>query len=254
MPHVRPNSRSMFRPRTIGSGEVMGMLPRGTSDASDIAISTVVKREGGKTATLVALIALVFSAYSLWETSLKQPDVRIFVPPVIQFSAPYNNSNFEVIAIPVTFANEGARTGTVLSMELAVTDPRTNETKLFYAADFGRWTMEKTRAQTYQPFAPVSLAGNSSRTETVLFYTRGDDQKPPQLIQATGAYQFKLSLEQAVADDLGPVDQWLASGPVSVSFERELRFYDARAFNNGTLPLYAKDWRSTQGGPTTAAK
>lgn len=232
----------------------MGMLPRGTSDASDIAISTVVKREGGKTATLVALIALVFSAYSLWETSLKQPDVRIFVPPVIQFSAPYNNSNFEVIAIPVTFANEGARTGTVLSMELAITDPRTNETKLFYAADFGRWTMEKTRAQAYQPFAPVSLAGNSSRTETVLFYTRGDDQKPPQLIQATGPYLFKLSLEQAVADDLGPVDQWLASGPVSVSFERELRFYDARAFNNGTLPLYAKDWRSTQGGPTTAAK
>jgi len=233
----------------------MGLGPRQVPhDASDIAVGTVVKRDGGRTATLVALIALLFSAYSLWETSLKQPDVRIFVPPVIQFSAPYNNSNFEVIAIPVTFANEGARTGTVLSMELAVTDPRTNQTKYFYAADFGRWTMEKTRAQAYQPFAPVSLAGNSSRTETVLFYTRGDDQKPPQLIQATGPYQFKLSLEQAVADDLGVVDQWLSSGPVSVSFERELSFYDARAFNNGTLPLYAKDWRSTQGGATAAAK
>lgn len=229
------------------------MLPRGTSDAGDIAVSTVVKREGGKTATLVALIALVFSAYSLWETSLKQPDVRIFVPPVIQFSAPYNNSNFEVIAIPVTFANEGARTGTVLSMELAVTDPRSNQTKLFYAADFGRWTMEKTRAGAYQPFAPISLAGRASRTETVLFYTRGEDQKPPQLIQETGPYQFKLTIEQAVADDLGPVDEWLTKGAVSVSFERELRHYDARAFNNSTLPLYAKDWRSTQGGPTAAA-
>jgi hypothetical protein len=233
----------------------MGMVPRQVpSDASGVAIDTVVKRDGGRVATIVALIALLFSAYSLWETSLKQPDVRMFVPPVIQFSAPYNNSNFEMIAIPLTFANEGARTGTVLSMELAVTDPRTSQTKLFYAADFGRWTMEKTRAGAYQPFAPISLAGRTSRTETVLFYTRGDDQQPPQLIQATGPYQFKLTLEQAVADDLGVVDQWLATGPVSVSFERELRLYDARAFNNGTLPLYAKDWRSTQGGPTAASK
>ncbi len=221
-------------------------------DAGDVAVDTVIKREGGRIATFVALIALAFSAYSLWETSLKQPDVRIFVPPVIQFSAPYNNSNFEVIAIPVTFANEGARTGTVLSMELAVTDPRSNQTKLFYAADFGRWTMEKTRAGTYQPFAPISLAGRASRTETVLFYTRGEDQKPPQLIQETGPYQFKLTIEQAVADDLGPIDEWLAKGETAVSFERELRHYDARAFNNGTLPLYAKDWRSTQCGPTAA--
>jgi hypothetical protein len=231
------------------------MVPRQVpSDAGAVAIDTVVKRDGGRVATLVALVALLFSAYSLWETSLKQPDVRIFVPPVIQFAAPYNNSNLEIIAIPLTFANEGARTGTVLSMELAVTDPRTSQTKLFYAADFGRWTMEKTRAGAYQPFAPISLAGRTSRTETVLFYTRGDDQQPAQLIQATGPYQFKLTIEQAVADDLGVVDQWLASGPVSVSFERELRFYDARAFNNGTLPLYAKDWRSTQGGATAAVK
>lgn len=233
----------------------MGMVPRQVpSDAGAVAIDTVVKRDGGRVATFVALIALLFSAYSLWETSLKQPDVRMFVPPVIQFAAPYNNSNLEIIAIPLTFANEGARTGTVLSMELAVTDPRTSQTKLFYAADFGRWTMEKTRAGAYQPFAPISLAGRTSRTETVLFYTRGDDQQPAQLIQATGPYQFKLTLEQAVADDLGVVDQWLATGPVSVSFERELRFYDARAFNNGTLPLYAKDWRSTQGGATAASK
>lgn len=231
----------------------MALMPRRISGGAEgIAVDTVVHKDGGKTATLVAAIALAFSAYSLWESSLKQPDVRLFVPPVIQFAAPYNNSNFEVIAIPVTFANEGARTGTVLSMELAVTDPRTSQTKHFYAADFGRWTMEKTRAAAYQPFAPISLAGRSARTETVLFYTRGDQEKPPQLIQELGPYRFTLKLEQAVADDLGVVDQWLAKGETEVTFERELRFYDARSFNTTTLPLYAKDWRSTQGGPATA--
>lgn len=233
----------------------MALLPRRTDGgASDVAVGTVVHKGGGKVATLVALVALAFSAYSLWETSLKQPDVRIFVPPVIQYSAPYNNSNFEVIAVPVTFSNEGARTGIVLSMELAVTDPRTSQTKNFYAADFGRWTMEKTRAQAYQPFAPLSLAGRTSRTETVLFYTRGEQEQPAQLIREVGPYRFKLTLEQAVADDLGPIDQWLASGPATVSFERELRGYDARAFNNGTLPMYARDWRSTQGGSGAATK
>jgi hypothetical protein len=29
-----------------------------------------------------------------------------------------------------------------------------------------------------------------------------------------------------------------------VSFERDLKSYDARAFNTATLALYAKDWRS----------
>jgi hypothetical protein len=29
--------------------------------------------------------------------------------------------------------------------------------------------------------------------------------------------------------------------------ERELRCYDARAFTDGTLPMYAKDWRWTGG-------
>jgi len=53
-----------------------------------------------------------------------------------------------MIAIPVTVANERAQTGALLSMELAVTDPRANETKHFYSADFGRWTLERTRGRT----------------------------------------------------------------------------------------------------------
>ena len=187
--------------------------------------------EGGKIAAALSLVALAFSGYSLWETSLKQADVQVFVPPVIQYSAPYQNSNFEVIAVPVTLANEGARTATVLSMELAVTDPRKKVTKLFYAADFGRWSMERTRARTYEPFAPLSLAGRSSRTESVLFYTRGEEQQPNEIIREVGEYSFKLTLD--VAED---------GQKPSVSFDRWLLHYDARAFNEGTLPMYSADW------------
>jgi hypothetical protein len=159
--------------------------------------------------------------------------VQIFVPPVIQYASPYQNSNFEMIAVPVTLTNEGARTATILSMQLAVTDPRTKQTKHFYAADFGRWTMERTRSGAYEPFAPLSLAGRSSRTEQVLFYTRGDDQKPNQLIEAVGPYSFELIFDVAESN-----------AKPTVKFDRSLLFYDARAFNDRTLPMYGADWQS----------
>jgi hypothetical protein len=194
-------------------------------------------------ATLFSATALALSLYSLWESSLRPADIHVYVPPVIHYAAPYQNSNFEMIAIPVTVANEGAQTGTLLSMELAVTDPRTNETKRFYSADFGRWTMERTRTGAYQPFAPISLAGHSSRTESVLFYTRGEQERPEQLIREPGTYRFTLRLEEAVSTD-GFIDRLWQRRPPTVTFERDLKNYDARAFNTATLPLYAKDWRS----------
>jgi len=200
---------------------------------------------GGRTAAAVSAVALLFSGFSLWDTSLKSSDLKVYVPPVIQYAAPYQNSNFEMIAVPVTITNEGARTGTVLSMELEVVDPRKNLTKRFYAADFGRWTMEKTRAGAYEPFAPISLAGRTSRTENVLFYTRGDEEKVQELVRELGPYKLTLKLEQAASEG-GWFDKlWASGGDASVTFERELRWYDGRSFNNGTIPLYAKDWRSS---------
>jgi hypothetical protein len=206
----------------------------GAGHPAEIATQGLGGLEGGKLAAVLSLFALLMSAYSLWETSLKQADVQIFVPPVIQYAAPYQNSNFEMIAVPVTLTNDGARTATVLSMELAVTDPRTKQTKRFYAADFGRWTMERTRTGAYEPFAPLSLAGRSSRTESVLFYTRGDDQKPAQLIEAVGPYNFELIFDVAES----------RSKP-TVKFDRSLFYYDARAFTERTLPMYSADWQSS---------
>jgi hypothetical protein len=200
---------------------------------------------GNIVTAIVSAIALAFSAYSLWETSLRAPDVRAFVPPVIYYASPYQNSNFEVVSIPVTLSNEGARTGTVLFMGLEVTDPRTAKTKRFFASEFGRWTMEKTRAGAYQQFAPMALAGRTSRTETVLFFPRGEQEKPDQIIREVGPYEFKLTLELAETDDFGFLDKlWPREAP-TVKFERALRFYDARSFQQGTIPMDAKDWQSS---------
>jgi hypothetical protein len=211
----------------------MGLL-RGrntVAESADIATQAATSVNGGTLAVIVSGVALLFSGYSLWETSLKAAEVRAFVPPVIQFAAPYQNTNFEMIAVPITLTNEGARSATIVAMELAVTDPRTSQTKRFYAADFGRWTMEKTRAGAYQPFAPISLPGRTSRTESVLFYTRGQAEKPNELIRAAGPYRFTLTFDIAESE-----------AKPALSFERVLLGYDARAFTEGTLPLYSSDW------------
>src|ERR1700716_4134439 len=51
---------------------------------------------------IVSAIALLFSGYSLWETSLKRSELKVFVAPVIRYASPYQNTNFEIFAIPVT--------------------------------------------------------------------------------------------------------------------------------------------------------
>jgi hypothetical protein len=80
----------------------------------------------------------------------------------------------------------------------------------------------------------------------VLFYTRGEQKQPVQLIHAVGRYHVTLQLEQATADPIGLFPRLWRRGPTVLSFERELRSYDAKAFNNPTLSMYAKDWRSTR--------
>ena len=148
-----------------------------------------------------------------------------------------------MISIPVTLSNEGARTGTVLDLDLAVTDPRTKQTKHFYAAELGVWSMERTRTRAYDSFAPLPLAGRTSRTEQVLFYTRGDGEKPEQIIRETGPYTFTLTVRQA--EDRGVLGLEDAKDAVSVTFERTLPFYDARAFNEGTISMHAADWTTS---------
>lgn len=202
-----------------------------------IAIETAAHERGGRLTAVVSAIALVFSGYSLWESSLKAASITPFVSPVIQYSSPYQGNNFEMFAVPVTLLNDGGRTGTVISMQLAATNLKTNETKRFYAADFGRWTMEKTRAGAYEPFAPIALAGKSSRTETVLFYTLNPEEKPDQLVTEPGKFRFTLTLDEAKLESA--LDRLTSNAPPLATFEAELRYFDARAFQNGTLPLYA---------------
>ena len=189
----------------------------------------------GWASTLVAAIALIVSGYSLYVTSLRRPMLSLFVPPVIQYSSPYSNSNFEVLGIPVTIANLGARSGTVLSIDLIATNPAKKLTKRFYSAEFGRWTMENARGNKFRPFAPLALQGRSSTSESVLFYSR-PDEGVAQIIEPNSDVQFTLTIRAAEAA--------FAKKPKPLRFAVAVSDIDHRLFTTGTLPLYNKTWET----------
>jgi hypothetical protein len=226
------------------------------ADAMGIAEDTVRGGEGAGTGAITAVasaLALLFSAYSLYETSVRRADLRAFVPPVIAYSQPNNNS-FEVFEIPVTVMNIGARAGTVLSMELEVENPRTKTRRKFYSSDFGRWTVDNARSGTaFKAYAPISVPGKASWSDSVLFFSR--DDQPDQTIaeQKGGLYRFKLTPVVAFPEDLGILDRAWAAKPEPLTFEMVMPEIDHRVFNAGTLQLHAPQWRVAAPGASNSA-
>src|SRR5262245_53922302 len=144
---------------------------------------------------IVSAAAFAVSAFSLYQTTLKRASLKVFVSPVIRYASPYQNSNFEAFAVPVTVTNQGARTGTIVSMDLQVRAPDRNAIKRFYSADIGQWSIEKNRSGDFRPFAPIVLAGRNSHTETILFHARRDEPVM-QIIDKEGPYEFMLTLQR----------------------------------------------------------
>jgi hypothetical protein len=70
---------------------------------------------GGRITAIGTVVALVFSAFSLWETSLKQADLSVFATGVVTYERDQSDDirtqpsgGFEVLAVPITIANGGA--------------------------------------------------------------------------------------------------------------------------------------------------
>jgi hypothetical protein len=133
--------------------------------------------------TAISAMALLGSVVSMWETTIKQAEVRLHVSDNIFFTRdPYGS--YEVLIIPVTLSNRGARDGTVLTLALDVKNLTTNQSKKFkstYTAEAkwfsGRDDVSANLRRPKVPFAPVSVAGHGAFTGTLLFYPADDPEK-----------------------------------------------------------------------------
>ncbi len=162
-------------------------------------------------------MALVISAFSLYELTFKTADLEVFVPPVINYARD-NGGDVELFAIPITVTNAGARTGTVLSMQLDVEDLKTHKTKRYYSALLGEHQVDPTA--TNRSFAPLSIAGRETFSDTVRFYPQGNPL--PRLVDDAGDFRFTVTLNTAVPAHPDVIDRYWHKAPDPVVFTRTL--------------------------------
>lgn len=189
------------------------------------------------TSTVASVVALGVSGYSLYESALKSSSLALFVAPRIDYTDPDRPEAVrEVFVLPLTIANDGAMTGTVLSMTLTVTNPRTKAVKTFYAARLGTWGETPLK-----PFAPVVLAGRATYSQTVQFEPRNGETVARIIDGEGGTYQLGLGLEEAVSG---------TRASPSLQFDRRIGELDYRYFSGtGTMEMWAPDYRSAKSAP-----
>ena len=187
--------------------------------------------------TLMSVVALMFSGYSLYESAPRAPQLSIFVAPRIDYTDPDRPEAVrEVFILPLTIANDGARPAVVLALNLEVVNPRTKEKKTFFAARLGTWG-----ERPLHPFAPVVLAGRATFSNAVQFEPRNGETVPRILDQEAGKYAFKLSLETAAARQVAG----LTAAVTPLQFEMQIADLDYRYFQgSGTMEMWAPDYRA----------
>ena len=158
---------------------ILRRRPVGT-DANEIAIHATKHSWGGAITAAGAVVALVFSAFSLWETSLKQADLSVFIPGVVTYTrdttpsvAIQPSGGFEVLAVPVTIANGGARDAAIVALHLDVKNLKTGLSARFeatYTAEPSFFNPEFRAPRTKTPFSALVVAGRSAWRGTVVFY------------------------------------------------------------------------------------
>jgi hypothetical protein len=200
---------------------------------------------GGLQATILSAVALVLSAFSLYESSFKTAEIEIFVPPVIHYARD-SGGDVELFAIPITVTNSGARTGTVLSMQLEVEDLKSHKTKRYYSAYLGEHQVNP--GATNRSFAPLSIAGRETFTDTVRFYPVGNPL--PKLAEEAGDFRFTLTLVTAAPAHPDLIDRYLAKAPEPVAFERTLPWVSEEQLGSRRITIAMRE-KSPEKPPAT---
>ena len=201
------------------------------ADANDLATQALTHREGLAT-TVVSAIALLFSGFSLWESSLKQADLSVYITDTVSYARDVSGGydvrqagGYEVLAVPVTIANGGARDGAVLSLQIEAKHPETGQAVRFdasYTADatyFAAVDNPTTGAKRPKlPFAPLVITGRSVWSGTILFYVPDYNEK--KLLTSKG--KIEATLKVLTPRPSGWFDRLLGSGsaqPITLTFD-----------------------------------
>lgn len=173
------------------------------SDRSRRAGGSRLSSLGAGLATIVSIVALVFSGFSFYETVLKQAELRFYQPPLIYM---YRQDFRDVFAIPITVSNDGAQRGTIMSYDLEIRQRGTGDVMRFQNLHFGT----SPKADDKRMFVPMTVTGRSSVSEVVLFHAL----KTGSFVETTGGVELPLTLTLTMnVDQTNPWGEWLAIKP-----------------------------------------
>lgn len=198
---------------------------------------------GGMLATIFSAAALGFSGFSFYMSALQGAELEVYLPPTIHYARD-GGGDVELFAIPVTIANDGARTGTVLSIELEVEKIKEKKTKRYYSAFLGEHPRDSNALN--RQFAPLSIAGRAVFTETVRFYPAGNPL--PAMVDEEGEYRFRIKLNTATPPEPGLLDRLAGrADPKPVTFEMTLPWFSEQqlGMRRNTIAMHSRDWQPT---------
>ena len=205
----------------------------------------------GKVSTVISVCAFAFSSVSYYESAMKYAELSVFIPPVIHYGRD-GGGDVELFAIPITITNEGARTGTILSMDLEVErlgeiDKDAPRTKRYYSAYLGEHPRNPDAIN--RAFAPASIAGRQTYVETIRFYAAGNPL--PKLVQDAGDYRFTLKLNLAEPAEPGVWDRIWSARVRPVGFTLTLPWISEQQLGNRRLAIamHAKDYKPIASAP-----
>ena len=178
---------------------------------------------GNRLATLVSAFAFAFSAVSFYETVLKQPNLRVYVTDTLAYTRdPWGG--YEVVAVPLTIANSGARDGAVITLELDVKNVESGKSETFtsaYTADAqyfgGSDDVAKRIKRPKLPFAPLSIAGRGAFAGVILFYSGEGSAK---LVEPNSKLELTLRVLTRAAD--GWLEAMFLAKPARIALQAQV--------------------------------
>src|SRR5262249_19665820 len=124
-----------------------------------------------RAALFISLVSLAFSGVSLYETVLKQPNLRILTGCNWEYGRGPRSCG-ECFVVRVTSTNHRARAGAVLASEVTAEDGE--QCKSFVA----RFTVDNLEDKHRQLFAPNAVSGDASATASIVFTQRHPTPTP----------------------------------------------------------------------------
>jgi hypothetical protein len=158
----------------------------------------------GRFALAISFLALIVSAWTLYETALRQPAFTAYASAGWSYGRGASTDD-ESLTVPLTIANHGARPGAVLAIVLTLAKPDGGERRLISTGilldDTGRTL-----------FTPISIQGRSAFSAPVVFTSdpvtaRGPAAKA--VIDGAGSYRARITLCTTYPRDFGVFDRLL---------------------------------------------